>query len=120
MAILDLDTLFLIAEHGPAFDRAETALRGAGKGALADKLVKLQQDAGLEIDHEMTGAFDEPPAGPASAALRDTYEKVTPQRLAVVAEAQAVLPSGPDKDALAALSAKLPAVPRVTPAGPKP
>jgi hypothetical protein len=120
MAILDLDTLFLIAESAPALDAADAGLRGAGKAGLADRLMKLQQDVGLEIDHEMTGAFDSPPAGPDSAALRAAYTPVTFQRLSVVAEAQAALPAGAGRDALGALAAKLPAAPVVAAAGPKP
>ncbi|MEZ0262873.1 MAG: hypothetical protein ACAH80_17845 [Alphaproteobacteria bacterium] len=120
MAILDLDTLFLIAESAPALDVAEAGLRGAGKTGIADRLLKLQQDTGLEIDHEMTGAFDNPPPGPDSAALRAAYAPVTLQRLSVVAEAQAALPAGADRDALAVLAAKLPAAPTATAAGPKP
>lgn len=120
MAILDLDTLFLIAESAPALDAADASLRGAGKAGLADRLMKLQQDVGLEVEHEIKGIFDQPPKGPDSAVLRAAYRPVTLQRLSVVAEAQAALPAGAGRDALAALAAKLPAAPVVTAAGPKP
>lgn len=120
MATLGLDTLFLIVENGPALDAAEADLRAAGKSALADRLLKLQQDAGLEVDHEMTGAFDSPPPGAGSAALRAAYVPVTGQRLGVLAEAQASLPAGAGRDALAAIVAKLPAAAISLPQGPKP
>ncbi|MDE1152472.1 MAG: hypothetical protein PW788_08040 [Micavibrio sp.] len=113
---LDLDALFVISEHGPDLDRAEAQLRTAGNPSLADKLFKLQQDVGLEIDNEMTGSFGEPAPGPASAALRAAYEPLTPARLAVLQESHAALNDAALKATLAGIIAKLPAAqaPRVT------
>jgi len=105
---LDLDALFVISEHSPDLDAVEAALRAKGNAKLADGLFKLQQDAGLEIDNEMTGSFSEPAPGPASAALRAAYEPVTPARLDVLRESFAALDGGILKETLGGIIAKLP------------
>ncbi len=83
----DLDTLFVLADAGPLLDRVDNALRRVGNDKLADALMKLQQDAGLEFDNEMTGSFSEPAPGPQSALLRAAYEPVTPARLNILNDA---------------------------------
>lgn len=83
----DLDTLFALADAGPLFDRVDNALRRVGNDALADKLFKLQQDAGLELDNELTGSFSEPPTGPRSAELRAAYQPVTEARISLLNDA---------------------------------
>lgn len=83
----DLDTLFALADAGPLFDRVDNALRRVGNDALADKLFKLQQDAGLELDNELTGSFSEPASGPRSAELRAAYQPVTPARISLLNDA---------------------------------
>ena len=118
MAILDLDTLFVIAEAAPVLDRVEAELRGAGKKDLADKVFKLQQDVGLEIDNEMTGSFSEPPPGPESARLRKEYEPVSLVRMTVLSSAYEQLQAGDVRDSLvgvidkyAAAAGKMPGMP---------
>lgn len=79
---MELDDLFAIAEAEPLLGRIEVSLRQAGQPAMADQLLKLQQDVGLEIDREMGGASgDTPPVGPQTAQLAKAYEPVTVERV---------------------------------------
>lgn len=105
MPQLDLDALFVIAEAGPLLDKVAAEI----PEGLAQRLSKLQQDAGLEIDHEMTGApLTGPGEGPESARLRAAYEPVTVERLQVLGECFKELPSGELKTGIAGLMAQLP------------
>ncbi|HYD18844.1 MAG TPA: hypothetical protein VEF76_10235 [Patescibacteria group bacterium] len=104
----DLDTLFLLADKAPLFDRVESALRGEGNHKLADAIVKLQQDAGLELDNEMTGSFDEPAPGPQTALLRAAYEPVTLVRLSLLNDAFAVVREQDIREDLCEVLRKLP------------
>lgn len=80
-----LDSLFALAEAGPLLDKVETALRGGGRVELADSLLKLQQDVGVQIDREMSG-YDpaEPSPGPETARLNAAYQPVTEERIGAV------------------------------------
>lgn len=115
MAELELDALFAIAEAGPMLDKVAAAV----PGPLAQRLSKLQEDVGLEIDHEMTGApLTGPGDGPESARLRAAYEPVTYARLGVVGECLRALPAGDVKTALADLGKQL--MRPIDPAAPSP
>lgn len=83
-SLLSLDQLFAIAEAAPVLDKAEAELRAKGKGDVADRLVKWQQDAGLAVDNEFNGTLSEPAPGPATAALIKAYEPVTNTRSTAV------------------------------------
>lgn len=91
---MELDDLFAIAEAEPLLARAEEALRQAGQNGAADALLKLQQDAGLEIDREMGGASgNEPPAGPETARLANAYQPLSADRVGrVLRDASAFFP----------------------------
>lgn len=98
MSELSLDKLFVIAEASPVLDKVEAQLRAEGKDAAADALVKLQQDAGLEIDNEMTGSFSQTPSGPQTAKLMMEYQAVTYDRVvAVLSDSYAGLANADDK-----------------------
>ncbi len=119
--MVDIDTLFTIADAGPLLDRADNALRRVGNDKLADALMKLQQDAGLELDNEMTGSFSEPAPGPQSALLRAAYEPVTTARLNVLNDAFHAIREQDIREDICEVIRKLPA--QVTPAAktsPKP
>ncbi len=117
----DLDTLFAIADAGPLLDRVDNALRRVGNDDLADKLCKLQQDAGLELDNEMTGSFSEPPPGPRSAELRAAYQPVTPARISLLNDAFHAVRDQDIREDLCDVIRKIPAQgPASTPAAPKP
>lgn len=89
-----------IAAASPDLDHIEAALRHVGQEELAGRLLKLQQDIGLELLPEM----GEPLGGPRSAALRQAYEPVTMERLGVLAEVAAQLAPGPLQDTVMGLS----------------
>lgn len=111
---LDLDRLFLIAESDPLLSEAESALRQMGQSGVADALIKLQQDVGIEIDREMGGvSADEPPPGPQTALLANAYEPVSQQRLTLVLQKVARHFENPE---LATLMQSL-GVPESSPAG---
>lgn len=107
----DLDTLFVIADAGPLLDCADNALRRVGSDKLADALMKLQQDAGLELDNEMTGSFSEPPPGPQFARLRAAYEPVTTARLNILNDAFHAIREQDIREDLCDLIRKMPAQP---------
>ena len=97
MSQLDLNTLFQIAEASDLFDRVEAQMRAAGHTSVADEIVKLQQDAGLEINREMTGPDEEPAPGPETAALRAAYRPTSPERLkALIINMTGSMPDSPD------------------------
>lgn len=96
MELLNLDELFIIAEATPVLEQAEAALRQSGNAETANRLNKLMQDAGVQIDREMNGYDENEPApGPQTAALNAAYDPVTPARLSVLRDAAASL-SGHD------------------------
>lgn len=97
MELLNLDELFIITEATPALEQVETALRQSGNAETADRLNKLMQDAGVQIDREMNG-FDEnePASGPQRAVLNAAYEPVTSARLSVLRDAAAQFAGQPD------------------------
>ena len=120
MAELGLVALFAIAEAGPVLDKVSAAV----SAPLAARLGKLQEDVGLEIDNEMTGApLTGPGEGPDSARLRAAYEPVTAQRLSVFGECLAALPAGDLKESVAGIIKQLPAsgvtAPAASAPGPK-
>ena len=81
---VDLDHLFVLAEMSPLLDRVEACLRDRKYTALADDLLKVQQDAGVQIDYIMR---DEPVVavpGPQTAELYGAFETVTPARLSAI------------------------------------
>ena len=107
----DLDTLYVLAQAGLLLDRADNALRRVGNDKLADGLMKLQQDVGLEFDNEMTGIFSEPPPGPQFARLRAAYEPVTTGRLNILNDAFHAIREQDIREDLCELIRKMPAQP---------
>jgi hypothetical protein len=106
MPQLDLDSMFVIAEAGPLLDKVAEAV----PADVSKRLMKLQQDIGLEIDHEMTGApLSGPGEGPESAALLAAYRPVNLNRLNVLHERVAALPAGEQRNQVAEITAKMPA-----------
>jgi hypothetical protein len=96
-------------------------LRASGNKQGADALVKLQQDAGLEIDNEMTGSFSETPSGPQTAALMMEYQPVTQNRVvAALSDAYAGVTEDADKKALSDLIRSLGRHETAPAAAPKP
>lgn len=116
---LSMDQLMPLTEAGPLLDRVETRLRYGGQKATANSLLKLQQDAGIELEKEF-GIYD-PAAGPETAALESAYQPVTLGRLsAILQKAHDFLPQGDLKNDIAALKKTLlperpHAAPQVTP-----
>lgn len=81
-AIEWLDRLWGLAQAsgpGEILQSVETKLRDAGQGEMADRLNKLLQDAGVEIDK----IFSAEPALPGSSSeqLYNAWEPVTEQRV---------------------------------------
>jgi hypothetical protein len=85
MSMMDLDRLFLIAEAAPMLDKVETDLRSSGQTALSERLLKLQQDAALEIDRQLS-RYDETESapGPQTARITSAYEPMTTERRGVL------------------------------------
>ena len=105
MPQLDLDSMFVVAEAGPLLDKVAEAV----PADVSKRLMKLQQDIGLEIDHEITGApLSGPGEGPESAALLAAYQPVTLARLNVFHECVAELPAGELRNQVAEIASKLP------------
>ena len=77
---IDLELLWMFAEHSERLDEVEKILRERQHTELANYLLKLQQDMGLEIEWQVIGREDEPP-GPNTALLWGQYEPVTVERL---------------------------------------
>lgn len=80
---IDLDILFLLAENEPLWSEIEGELRATGLDERANFLLKLQQDAGLEIEWEMNGK-DEVAPGPETARLWAAYEPLSLARLNIL------------------------------------
>lgn len=93
-----MEQLFPILEAGEPgglLDQAESALRSAGQEPLADAYLKLQQDAGLELNPEFDPDDRSNAPGPLSAALYAAYEPVTTERLqSVMTNVHQALPAG--------------------------
>ena len=99
-----MDQLFALAAASPLLDEAEQELRQRGQDKLADNLVKLQQDAGLQLEREMNG-YDEgtPAPGPQTAALNAAYQPVTYARLDMLRQVHDHLSPGDLKSGLSDL-----------------
>ena len=117
--MLSVDQLYPLLESSPLLDRVEAALIAAGKLMSAQKLNKLQQDAGVQVDRAFTGAEPGDPApGPQSAKLNAAYEPVTADRLnGTLRDSYMMLNDGGVKQELGALLPKLLA-PESAPAAP--
>ncbi len=117
MSQLDLDSLFAIAEAGPLLDKAAEAV----PAPVSQRLMKLQQDVGLEVEHEITGApLSGPGEGPESAALLAAYQPVTLGRLSVFHECITALPAGDLRNQVAEIAARLPSAAATPVAAPAP
>jgi len=114
---LSMDQLIPLTEASPFLDKVQEALSQARYKANAYALLKLQQDAGIELEKEF-GIYD-PKAGPETAALDKAYKEVTPARLIKVLHTVSdSLPEGDLKSVLGELRQKM--VPRVPQVGVKP
>ncbi len=82
----DQELMEIIEGSGPdgAYADAELLLRNADRADLADALVKLQQDAGLEFDPTFDPDDRSNPPGPQTEALWKAYEPVTRERYAAI------------------------------------
>ena len=103
---LSIDQLMLLAEESSLLDQVEAGLRRAKKRGAADHLMKLQQDAGIDLQKAF-GTY-EGNEGPRTARLHSVYEEVTPDRLsATLQESYSALPDGDLKTTLGMLMPKL-------------
>ncbi len=96
MALSD-EQLTLLCMASPQLDEVETSLRAAGKEDVADRLNKLQQDAGVEwVCPDPNITTRTPVKGPLSEALYNAYkEKNTlPIFNKILCEARDALPKG--------------------------
>lgn len=73
----ELMEIVMASEPGGVWEQAEEALRGLGRSDLAEEIIKLQQDAGLELDPAFNPDDRSNPPGPSTAALWAAYEPVT-------------------------------------------
>jgi hypothetical protein len=103
---MDQTYLYMIAAMNETLDQAVAALNDVGRGDLAASLLKLQQDAGVEII--IGGVNDEPAPGPATAALRAAYEPLSVSRLDILRAAHDLVSAPGLKNELAALIECLP------------
>ena len=87
---LPQDEIFTIICASPFLDAVEETLRTLGQNALAGRLLKLQQDAGVAYDQEERG--DQGAPGYESAMLRAAYEDVTTERFEIFKAIQNFLP----------------------------
>src|SRR5688572_28061416 len=101
MTNLDHNQLMIIimdaapAEHGGCLDEVEMLLRKSGHEKPANDLLKLPQDAGLEMYPSFDPADLSNATGPESAKLYQAYEPVTVERVnRVLSQAHAILPEG--------------------------
>jgi hypothetical protein len=114
---LTMDQLTPLTEASPMLDKMQQALSNAGHKATAYALLKLQQDAGIELEKAF-GIYD-PKAGPETAALDKAYKEATPARLIKVLHTVSdSLPESELKSSLSELRQKM--VPHVPQAGVKP
>src|SRR5579872_3718582 len=66
----ELNLQYELASAGPDLDRVEAALRAAGQNRVADDLLKIQQDNGLDA----TAGSASPHDGPQTEALIRQYQ----------------------------------------------
>lgn len=88
MSEISIEQVSAIVDAAQELDRVETHLKAAGKGDLAGKLGKLQQDAGVMFARYYDPAYDAA-AGPQTANLEREFEGVSGKRvLSVIRECQ--------------------------------
>ncbi len=110
---LSMDQLMPLTEASQLFDKVEEELRRSGKTAIADDLLKLQQDAGIELEKAF-GIYD-PAAGEQTAKLDAAYKEVTLTRVSsILQDAHSALGAGGLKEELGRLKNVL--VPETAPA----
>lgn len=80
LEIHELTDIVIAAEPGGIFEHADAALQLVGRTDLATNLMKLQQDAGLEMDPAFNPDDQSNPPGPQTAALWAAYQPVTRAR----------------------------------------
>ena len=103
---LSMDQLMPLTEASPLFDQVEAALRKRGHKDTADALLKLQQDAGIELEKEF-GMYD-PKAGPETAKLDKAYKETSSARCSTVLQkAHDLLPASALKTELSQLKKTL-------------
>ena len=110
MSELGLNELFTIAQASPVLDQVEAELTNSGKEMQARALHKLQADAGVQIDREMSGFDENEPAvapGPETARLNAAYEPVTVSRLDLLGQVQESLSTKGLKDSVGELIQEL-------------
>lgn len=99
---LDLDKLLPLLDVSPFLDQVEIALRKDSKTALADNLLKLQQDVGIDAQ-KIFGTLDLK-AGERTARLCKDHQEVTAARInGVLLDSHAALPEGKLRKALSLL-----------------
>lgn len=103
---LSLDELMPLIEASPLLDQVEAALHKTDKKEAADKLLKLQQDAGIDVQKSF-GIYD-PKAGSQTAGLDSAYQEVTAARFnSVLRESCDALPEGDLKNTIGMLVQRL-------------
>jgi hypothetical protein len=121
---VELESIMMAAaplEHGGCLDEVEAALRAKNQTQLADALLKLQQDAGLEMDPSFNPDDRSNPPGPRAAALWDAYMPLTHERFGTTLnQIHTVLAEGDVKMAFAKFMADLKVPLSYTPALPPP
>jgi len=79
---ITIDSLFIIAEEGPFLNKCGHDLYAKKENAIADNLIKLQQDVGVAIDIEISGnTLNDLQEGSISYSLYKNYKAVTETRL---------------------------------------
>ena len=92
-----------LAKASPLLSLVEFELRETGKKNQADDLVKLQQNAGIEVA-KIFGHYD-PSAGSETAKLNKAHEEITTERFnTVLRNAYAALPEGDIKTLMCELN----------------
>jgi hypothetical protein len=94
----ELRDILIAAEPGGAFDQADRLLRERKRGDLADALIKLQQDAGLEADPTFDPNDRANPSGPITARLWNYYEPLTKSRIMRIMNESAAVLNDPPSD----------------------
>lgn len=115
MPDITYDHLILIMRECPLLDEVEGVLASAHK-SLVGRMIKLEQDAGVQAERSRPDKVIVKPAGPPivdglAARLEAAFEPVTFARLAVFKEAYDALPAGSLKDQMKMLLEALPASP---------